>query len=65
MEIGDAEEVVVCNVSSALFRRCEAWFNNEKTKKIGEILAEEYYLVYSSVNEKELPLRLKSRCLSF
>lgn len=36
---------------------------DEKTKKElkKSLTAEEYYLVYSSVNENELPLRLKSK----
>ena len=40
---------------------------DEKTKKELEksLTAEEYYLVYSSVNEKELPLRLKSKVFEF
>ena len=40
---------------------------DEKTKKELEksLTAEEYYLVYSSVNEKELPLQLKSKVFEF
>lgn len=69
VEIGDAEgQNWWCVMFPPLcFVDVKHGLTDEKTKKELEksLTAEEYYLVYSSVNEKELPLRLKSKVFEF